>query len=80
VVRLPQLKGAGGLQPTVEFAKASDTCWTRRARAEAVTAKRCGVTMKSGIDSANCSTCHRKPMTNEDAASRRKRDAGVRNG
>jgi hypothetical protein len=36
--------------------------------------------MKSGIDSANCSTCHRKPMTNEDAASRRKRDVGVRIG
>jgi len=34
----------------------------------------------SGVESANFSTRHRKPATNEDAASRRKRDDGARLG
>jgi hypothetical protein len=77
-VRLSQPKGAEGLQPTRGAKKraahaAPDERGLKLPRLKAVASG-------SGVDSANCSTRHRKPTPNEDAASRRKRDDGARSG
>jgi len=75
LVWLPQPKGAGGLQLAAVLAKCRaphagpDGRGLKLSRLKTVASG-------SGIGSANCSTRHRKPMTNEDAASRRKRDDG----
>jgi hypothetical protein len=78
MVRLLQPKGARGLQPTqgarerAEHAGPDDR-GPKLSRLKTVASG-------SGVGSANCPTRHRKPATNEDAASRRKRDDGARLG
>jgi len=75
LVRLSQLKGAGGPQPTRGAKKsaahaAPDDRGLKLPRLKTVASG-------SGVDSANCSTRHRKPTPNEDAVPRRKRDTGA---
>jgi hypothetical protein len=78
MVRLPQLKGAGGLQPLRgarerEEQAGPDDRGLKLSRLKTVTSG-------SEVGSANCPTRHRKPTPNEDAASRRKREAVARIG
>jgi hypothetical protein len=77
-VRLSQPKGAEGQRPMRGAREraahaAPDARGRKLPRLNAVASG-------SGVDSANCSTRHRKPTPNEDAASRRKRDDGARSG
>jgi len=79
MVRLSQPMGAEGQQPMREAREsafqhaAPDDRGPKLSRLKTVASG-------SGIGSANCPTRHRKPATNEDAASRRKRDDGARLG
>jgi hypothetical protein len=78
MVWLPQRKSAGSPPAAARRARAWIACWAGRTRAEAATAKICGIGKRGR--QRELLARHRKPTPNEDAASRRKRDGAARIG
>jgi hypothetical protein len=78
MARLPQLKSAGGLQPLRGARERGPHAGPDERGRKLPRLK--SVASGSEVGSANCTTRHRKPTPNEDAASRRKRDGAARIG